>query len=239
MLAVAAGSAVAWVPHPGLAEGALPVQAEDPLVEEGQGPESRGPEGLVPNLPPDTLPDPGVRPQRELRPPRPPAPEPGAKREPETEAQLLAELADPATKDWARVQSDLLREWSKSGSAAMDLLLQRGQDAMQAGDLPTAIEHLTALTDHAPEFAEGFNARATAYYMSGAFGPSLEDIRRTLALNPDHFAALAGLGMILQEVDRPDQAMAAFRASLKINPHQPDVAKALEQLETEHQGTEL
>ena len=75
---------------------------------------------------------------------------------------LFAELADPDAGDWQRAEQDIWREWSKSGSPAMDLLLQRGRDALQAGEVGAAIEHLTALTDHAPDFAEGWNARATA-----------------------------------------------------------------------------
>jgi tetratricopeptide (TPR) repeat protein len=88
----------------------------------------------------------------------------------------------------------------------MDLLLQRGKDAMAAGDFPAAIEHLTALTDHAPDFAEGFNARATAYFQAGQLGPSIEDIARTLTLNPRHFGALSGLGMIFEDLGRPEKA---------------------------------
>lgn len=153
--------------------------------------------------------------------------------------KLYADLADPDNGDWQRVQADILREWSKSGSAAMDLLLKRGQQAMEAGDLTAAIEHLTALTDHAPDFAEGWNARATAYYLSGQFGPSVADIRRTLALNPHHFGALTGLGTILAESGEPEEAMAAYRAALALNPHQDSVRQALERLEKDAEGVEI
>lgn len=153
--------------------------------------------------------------------------------------KLYAELADPDNSDWQRAQADVLREWSKSGSAAMDLLLKRGKDAMEAGDLEAAIEHLTALTDHAPDFAEGWNARATAFYLAGQFGPSLADIRRTLALNPHHFGALTGLGMILEETDQPKEAMEAYRATLALNPHQDNVRQALERLEQDAEGVEI
>lgn len=153
--------------------------------------------------------------------------------------QLYAELADPENENWQRVQADILREWSKSGSAAMDLLLQRGKDAMEAGDIQAAIEHLTALVDQAPDFAEGWNARATAYFHAGYFGPSVADIQSTLALNPHHFGALAGLGMILQASGRPEAAQRAYEASLAIHPHQDTLRHALEELERESSGTEL
>jgi len=152
---------------------------------------------------------------------------------------LFAELADPAVEDWQRVEQDIWREWSKSGSAAMDLLLQRSKMEMAAGNLDAAIEHLTALTDHAPEFAEGWNARATAYYTAGLFGPSIEDIRITLALNPRHFGALSGLGMILEELEKPQDALRAYEAARAIHPRSPGVLQAIERLDAMLAGQEL
>jgi tetratricopeptide (TPR) repeat protein len=153
--------------------------------------------------------------------------------------RLFAELADPDNPAWTRAQADIMREWSKSGSPAMDLLLKRGQQAIEAGDYEAAIEHLTALTDHAPDFAEGWNARATAYFLAGQFGPSVDDIRHTLALNPRHFGALAGLGMIFEQVENPDAALRAYRASLAVNPHQDSVLQAVKRLETQTAGTDI
>ena len=97
---------------------------------------------------------------------------------------LYEQLADPDNPHWDRAESDILREWSKSGSPTMDLLLKRGREAIEAGDTTAAVEHLTALTDHAPDFAEGWYARAMAYYRAGLYGPSLADLRRVLDLNP-------------------------------------------------------
>ncbi len=152
---------------------------------------------------------------------------------------LFAELAAPEAPDWERAEADIQREWSKSGSPAMDLLLKRGTEAMQMGDFPAAIEHLTALTDHAPDFAEGWNARATAYFMAGYFGPSMADIRRVLALEPRHYGALAGLGMMLEEMGDKPAALAAFRAARGIHPHRPDLDEAVTRLELALQGTDL
>jgi tetratricopeptide (TPR) repeat protein len=153
--------------------------------------------------------------------------------------RLYAELADPANAEWQRTQADILREWSRSGSPAMDLLLKRGKDAIEAGDLAAAIEHLTALTDHAPDFAEGWNARATAFYLAGQIGPSVSDIGRALALNEHHFGALDGLGMILEELGENAAAMKAYRASLAIHPHQQTIHEALDRLEKKTTGTAL
>ncbi|MEO0990488.1 MAG: tetratricopeptide repeat protein, partial [Pseudomonadota bacterium] len=137
------------------------------------------------------------------------------------------------------VEEQIWREWARSGSDAMDLLLDRARDAMEEGQWEDAIEHLTALTDHAPEFAEGWNARATAYFQVGLFGPSLEDIERTLALNPRHFGALAGLGMIMNEVGMKELALQAYRRAHELHPHRPDLKEAVDILDAEIGGQAL
>ncbi len=152
---------------------------------------------------------------------------------------LFAELADPANPNWERAQNQIMHEWSRSGSPAFDLLLSRGERAIEEGDLEAAIEHLTALTDQAPDFAEGWNARATAYFLAGRYGPSIADIQRVLALEPRHFGALDGLAMILQEIGRKEEALKALRASLAIHPHQESIEQAAEALERELSGIEL
>lgn len=151
----------------------------------------------------------------------------------------FAELADPGNADWARAESNIQLEWSKSGSPAFDLLLQRGRDAIAAGDYNLAIDILTGLTDQAPDFAEGWNARATAFYLAGRAGPAIADVQRVLALEPRHFGALSGLGLILQEIGRDKDALAAFRASLAIHPHQDGISQAADALEQDLSGTEL
>mgnify|MGYP000060600562 CR=1 FL=1 len=110
---------------------------------------------------------------------------------------------------------------------------------MVQGDTATAIEHFTALTDHAPDFAEGWNARATAYFQAGEFGPSVNDIAKTLTLNPRHFGALSGLGMIFEQLDQPEKALEAYKAALAIHPHLQGVIEAVERLEADTAGTDL
>ncbi|MGL5010235.1 MAG: tetratricopeptide repeat protein [Paracoccaceae bacterium] len=159
----------------------------------------------------------------------------------QTEAldDLFKRLETAPADEAGRIEREIWLEWSKSGSPAMDLLLQRGRDAMDAGDLPAAIEHLTALTDHAPDFAEGWNARATAYFMAGEYGPSIDDIARTLTLNPRHFGALAGLGMIFEEIEKPEKALEVYRSALAIHPQMAGVLDSVERLETEIAGQDL
>lgn len=145
--------------------------------------------------------------------------------------------ADEAASE--RIEQDIWREWSKSGSPAMDLLLQRGRDAMAVGDNAAAIEHLTALIDHAPDFAEGWNARATAYFQAGELGPSVDDIAHVLSLNPRHFGALAGLGMIFEQLEKPEKALDVYKAALAIHPHLGGVLESVERLEAQSAGQQL
>ncbi len=138
-----------------------------------------------------------------------------------------------------RIEREIWNEWSKSGSPTMDLLLQRGRDALGAGKTQEAIEHLTALTDHAPDFAEGFNARATAYYQAGEFGPAVADIARVLTLNPRHFGALSGLASMYEALNNKPRALDIYRAALAIHPHLAGVSSAIERLEKDVAGTDL
>lgn len=152
---------------------------------------------------------------------------------------LFDRLKTAGEAEASRIETEIWIEWSKSGSPAMDLLLQRGKDAMNLGDTAQAIEHFTALIDQTPDFAEAWNARATAYYMAGEFGPSVADIAKVLTLNPRHFGALSGLAMILEETGKPERALEVYKAALALHPHLQGASEAIERLETEAEGQEL
>lgn len=153
--------------------------------------------------------------------------------------ELFVQLRAPDLENWESVEQEIWKEWSKSGSPAMDMLLERGREAMAEADFDSAIGHLTALTDHAPEFAEGYNARATAYFQADLYGPSIRDIEMTLALNPRHFGALSGLGMILEQLGLYQDALTAYQAVIAIHPHRPNVKEAVERLEGKVGGTDI
>ncbi len=121
----------------------------------------------------------------------------------------------------------------------MDLLLDRGRDALEAGDSQAAIDHFSALIDHAPDFAEGWHMRSVAFSRVGRYGLALADIERALALNPRHFNAIYGLGVILEELNQPDLAHRAFTRVLAIHPHHEAVTKALERLDSQVGGSAL
>ena len=132
-----------------------------------------------------------------------------------------------------RIAREIEERWSHSGSAAMDLLLARGREAMEAGEYPKAIAHLTALTDTAPGWSEGWALRATAFYLAERWGAALSDIEQALILEPRHFNALAGLGIIMAQLDEPELALRAFRKANQIHPGDENVLRAIGQLEQE------
>ncbi len=131
----------------------------------------------------------------------------------------------------AQIEGRIQVIWSQSGSPSMDLLLSRGRQAMSESDFKLAIEHFSALIDHAPDFAEGYNARATAYYQTGQCGMSLEDSQKTLSLNPRHFGAMSGLALIFEEIGKPEGALAAWREVARINPNREGLQETIERLE--------
>lgn len=152
---------------------------------------------------------------------------------------LFGQLLEADAQTARRIEREIWAEWSKSGSPAMDLLLERGRTALQEGDVQAAIGHLTALTDHAPEFAEGWNALATAYFQARDYGPSVAEIGRTLTLNPRHFGALSGLATILEETGDTKGALAAHRAALALHPQLQGAKAAVERLEATLAGRQL
>jgi tetratricopeptide (TPR) repeat protein len=152
---------------------------------------------------------------------------------------LFAELAEPDLENWEDVEDKIWKEWSKSGSRSMDLLLERGRAAMASGDLGAAIDHLSALIDHAPEFAEGWNARATAFFMMNEFGLSVADIQQTLILNPRHFGAMSGLGNILEQTGRFNEALTVYSKALEVHPHQTNIKAAIERVQVAVGGSTL
>jgi tetratricopeptide (TPR) repeat protein len=153
--------------------------------------------------------------------------------------ELLEALQDAEGIEARRIAGQIRSEWSKSGSAAMDLLLRRGRDALEDEELGEAVEHLTALTDHAPDFAEGWAARALVFYQQGEYMLALSDLERALALNPQHFGALQGVGAIMQQLDRPELAYRAYEAVLALYPENTQVREAMESLETTVRGRDL
>lgn len=154
-------------------------------------------------------------------------------------SHLMDELRGATEAEAPRAARNVAREWSKSGSASMDLLLKRGREAFEKGDYQLAIDHLTALTDHAPSFAEGYHARAMAYHAANLYGPAIDDLEHALALNPQHFNAIFGLAALFHEFGDLRRAATLYRKVLVLHPHHEDAARALDALRRDGIGRTL
>lgn len=153
--------------------------------------------------------------------------------------RLFDDLARTDNDEWERVQTEIWRVWSRSGSASMDLLLRRADEAANSGDLDGALLFLDDLVRLAPDFAEAWNKRATVYFMRGDYGRSVADIERTLSLEPRHFGALSGLALILDRTGQKIAALKAWRRALEINPHLEGASDAVERLSPDVEGRDL
>ncbi|MDA7966678.1 tetratricopeptide repeat protein [Ruegeria sp.] len=155
------------------------------------------------------------------------------------EGELLRQLADATPEQAIGLDRQLQALWSQSGSASADLLLERGREALDDGDIMAALDHLTALTDHAPDFAEGWHVRASAFFGMERFGMAAADLEYALTLNPNHYEALYGLGLIFEVIDKPEQAYKAYSRALAIHPYHEEVTNAVNRLKPLVEGSEL
>lgn len=139
---------------------------------------------------------------------------------------LFSDLeAAPNAEAAAELESRIWSIWSKTGDADLDKIYEVGSQALALGDLGTALKIFDTIVAKAPDFAEGWNKRATIHYLLGNYAQSIADIDRTLALEPHHFGALAGLGLVNLQLERDEAALDAFERVLRVSP-QSATAKA-------------
>lgn len=117
-----------------------------------------------------------------------------------------------------RIQSNIWRIWLDAPDESSDLLITQIAAAMSLGQNQLALQLSNQLVDSAPEFAEGWNKRATIQYLLGNHGLSVADIKETLLLEPRHFGALTGLGMIFLSSGNYEAALDAFGRVLQLSP---------------------
>jgi tetratricopeptide (TPR) repeat protein len=120
--------------------------------------------------------------------------------------------------------------WSRSGDAAVDRLLASGIEQMGAREGELAVQTFTEVIRRRPDFAEGWNKRATVYYLMGEYQKSLADCDEVMKRNPYHFGALSGYGMIYLQLDQPAKALDYFQRALKVNPNLESVNETVEML---------
>src|ERR1700750_858509 len=119
------------------------------------------------------------------------------------------------------------------------LLMVRAKAAMDAQQMDVALKLLDAVVKLRPDYVEGWNRRATLYYLRNDYARSLEDIEQVLVREPRHFGALAGLGMIMQDIGDEKRALDAFRRALAVNPHLEKIPEQVKALTEKVEGRDI
>jgi tetratricopeptide (TPR) repeat protein len=134
--------------------------------------------------------------------------------------RLLGELEQA---DAERLESDIWRIWYQHDDGQVNTLMSQGRLAMSIGDFAEAEAFYTQVIELDPRFAEGWNRRATLYYLMGHYEDSIADVTETLALEPHHFGALSGMGLIYIALEDEKTALVWFEKALEVNPHMAGV----------------
>ena len=117
------------------------------------------------------------------------------------------------------IEAEIWQSWMMAGGSAATSLMRIGIGALNGGDLPAALGVFDAIVKQNPGFAEGWNKRATVLYLMGALEASAGDCERVLQLEPRHFGALSGLGLIRMRQERVEDAITAFEKALAVHPN--------------------
>jgi len=158
----------------------------------------------------------------------------------EERAELYARLA--ASKDADETEGivgRLLRSYSESGSDTGDLLLQHARHAIAVEEYDDALKILDATIALLPDWAEGWNARATVRYLNDDYNGSMADIAQTLKRDPNHLGALMGMAAILEARDKKEDALKVYERALAIAPHWRNAEEAADKLKAALAGEEL
>tara|TARA_B100000686_G_C16681469_1_gene912205 strand:+ start:465 stop:1022 length:558 start_codon:yes stop_codon:yes gene_type:complete len=137
-------------------------------------------------------------------------------------SELFQQLHDvDSVEDSIPIQNMIWEIWTQSDSDTVDLLMEKGLGALQQRNFDIALTMFNSIVEIKPDFAEGWNKRATLYYLMGRHEESLKDIDRVIQLEPRHFGALSGAGLVNMALKRPEDALKAFKRALDANPHMP------------------
>lgn len=132
-----------------------------------------------------------------------------------------------------QAESSIWEIWYESGEDEIDALMQEAGLAVQSGQLHLAERIYDRVIEKLPNFSEGWNRRATVRFYQRDLDGSLEDIEQTLRLEPRHFGAIWGLGMILGSRQDYERAILAFERLLEIKPNARDARPRIELLKQE------
>lgn len=147
--------------------------------------------------------------------------------------------AAPTPEAAKAVEGRIWALWMVSPSDTATLLMSRVRRAVEAKNFDLAIKLLDSIVVLRPDYIEAWNRRATLHYMRKDFTRSLEDIRQTLAREPRHFGALAGLGMIMQELGEDKRALEVYRKAVEVNPHLPRIPDLIKSLTEKVEGRDI
>ena len=154
-----------------------------------------------------------------------------------TLSDLYALLATADDEEAAKAITDAIeRVWMHSGSATIDLLMERAMKAMSEKNTDLALKLFDHVVELAPDFTEAWNRRAYVHFVLNDVERALGDLRRALALDPHHYKALDGLGQILREVGQKKGALKAFQQLLEVHPFWQNAKQAVDELEREVEG---
>ena len=128
------------------------------------------------------------------------------------------------------LEREIWEVWMDSGDEKVNFELSIGVNAMNEGLMDDAINQFSKVTEMAEDFAEGWNKRATAYYFNDELDKSLLDIQKTLELEPRHFGAISGMGLIFLELGNERAALKAFEEVLRLYPMSPSARSQVEAL---------
>jgi tetratricopeptide (TPR) repeat protein len=141
---------------------------------------------------------------------------------------LMSALRDPAARVRQAAEDAIWKIWSRSGDAQVDHVFAAGVQQMQAGALREAAATFGKVIGMRPEFAEGWNKRATVYFLLGELDLSLKDCDEVVKRNPDHFGVLAGYGQIYLQKGDLGQSLDYFERALALNPNMDGVRASIE-----------
>jgi tetratricopeptide (TPR) repeat protein len=190
---------------------------------------------LTPALPQDAPKDPPKTARR--GPPSPPAlPKTAAERD-RALGDLYALLATAEDEDAAKaIAEGIERIWLHSGSPTVDLLLGRAMHAAGEKKYDRALKLLDHVVEQAPDFTEGWSRRAYVHFQRNELRYALGDLRRALALDPNHFKSLDGLAQILREIGQKKAALEVFRHLQEVHPYWAGARQAIDELSREVEG---
>jgi len=179
--------------------------------------------------------------QQKKLPPEPPTklPKVGADRTRGLDFLFGALKAAPDEASAKHVEARIWAVWLQTPSDTAALLMMRAKAAMDAHQMEVAQKLLDSLVKLRPDYVEAWNRRATLYYLRNDYARSLQDIEQVLLREPRHFGALAGLGMIMQDIGDEKRALDAFRKALAINPHLEKVPDLIKSLSEKVEGRDI